>query len=487
MVPKHLLEGTELAQPRRAQPVQPRPHRHRPLRLRRVPARRALPADAPTTTTGTRASPYLDEIVFQFLPDAATEGRALETGDIHLTAFSAIPLLDLAARRRPRRRLRHHRGLRGPHLRDHARLQPPQRDPRRTRTCARPSAWRSTRRSSSTRSSMGYGATAATGPVPETDPTFYTPDVTTYAFDPAAAEALLDAAGYPRGDDGTRFALRLRPAPVLRGDARHGRLRRSRRSRRSASTSSSSPRTPRATSTPSTPTTTSTWPSTRRPTATTRPSRRPSCTRAACPSRRPLLQPVGLRRPGDEPAHRRRRHRDRPGRPGSSSITSSSSWRRSSCPSRRSWSSPSRRPPTTGSRTWPTTRAGPRRRGPTRGSPLSDLTAAAGSRGPARPTAHPDGERADGRHGLARRPPAASTPSRSSSSSRRASSCSSRSRPATPSTRTSPSTGSGDAALAEQLRQALGPGPVPAGALPRLHGVGAARSTWAGRWRPTPR
>ena len=62
---------------------------------------------------------------------------------------------------------------------------------------------------------LGYGARPATGPVPSTDTTFYTPDVTTYAYDPAAAEALLDEAGYPRGDDGTRFALRLNAAPFF--------------------------------------------------------------------------------------------------------------------------------------------------------------------------------------------------------------------------------------------------------------------------------
>ena len=59
---------------------------------------------------------------------------------------------------------------------------------------------------------MGY-ATAATGPIPSSATDFYTSDVETFAPDVAAAEALLDEAGYPRGEDGTRFSLRLRPAP----------------------------------------------------------------------------------------------------------------------------------------------------------------------------------------------------------------------------------------------------------------------------------
>lgn len=35
------------------------------------------------------------------------------------------------------------------------------------------------------------------------------PDITPYPYDPAEAERLLDAAGWPRGDDGTRFPIRF--------------------------------------------------------------------------------------------------------------------------------------------------------------------------------------------------------------------------------------------------------------------------------------
>lgn len=44
-------------------------------------------------------------------------------------------------------------------------------------------------------------------------PFFTTEGVPTYPFDPAKAEALLDEAGYPRGDDGMRFDLMLDPSP----------------------------------------------------------------------------------------------------------------------------------------------------------------------------------------------------------------------------------------------------------------------------------
>ena len=55
----------------------------------------------------------------------------------------------------------------------------------------------------------------STGPVPHYDKTFYTDDVPHYEFDPAKANALLDEAGYKKGADGMRFKLRLLPAPFF--------------------------------------------------------------------------------------------------------------------------------------------------------------------------------------------------------------------------------------------------------------------------------
>lgn len=46
-------------------------------------------------------------------------------------------------------------------------------------------------------------------PVPRVLQAYYDDSTFRYPFDPAAANAALDAAGYPRGADGTRFALRL--------------------------------------------------------------------------------------------------------------------------------------------------------------------------------------------------------------------------------------------------------------------------------------
>jgi peptide/nickel transport system substrate-binding protein len=157
--------------------------------------------------------PYLDEIVFQVLPDRAAAGNALESEEIHLAAFSAVPLADLDRiskvpgikvyangyealtyqlvveinhRRKELADIRVRRAIAHAIDRDFV-----------VKTIF-----------------LGY-ATAATGPIPAYDKVFYEPDVRMYPFDPAAANQLLDEAGYPRGEGGTRFSLKLLPAPFF--------------------------------------------------------------------------------------------------------------------------------------------------------------------------------------------------------------------------------------------------------------------------------
>lgn len=55
-----------------------------------------------------------------------------------------------------------------------------------------------------------YGlAEPLTGPIPQTLAHFYSKDVPSYPFDPAKADELLDAAGFPKDGSGNRFKLRL--------------------------------------------------------------------------------------------------------------------------------------------------------------------------------------------------------------------------------------------------------------------------------------
>lgn len=157
--------------------------------------------------------PEVDEIVYRILPDRAAAANSLEAGEVQLAAFSAVPLTDLA-------RIAKVPGLqvvtkgyealtyqlvveinhRNPILAD-----------RRVRQAI---AHAIDRDYVLKTIFLGYAA-PATGPVPANDPTFYTPEVTTYPFDVEKAKALLDAAGYPAGADGVRFRLNLLPAPYF--------------------------------------------------------------------------------------------------------------------------------------------------------------------------------------------------------------------------------------------------------------------------------
>ena len=206
VVPKHLLEGQDIETAEyNAAPVGTGPFvfsEYRPGEFYRLTRNENYWDDG---------HPYLDQIVYRVLPDAGAKAAALETGDIQLTAFSAVPLTDLA-------RLDAIDGISvipggyegitynitvDFNLRTEALADP---------TVRKAIAHAIDRDFLVDVVFLGY-ATAATGPVPPTAEDFYEADLPACPFDPDEAERMLDEAGYPRGDDGTRFSLRLRPAP----------------------------------------------------------------------------------------------------------------------------------------------------------------------------------------------------------------------------------------------------------------------------------
>ena len=90
VVPRHLYEGTDImTNEYNMKPVGTGPFvfsEYRPGQLFRLTR---------NENYWDEGKPYLDEYIFQVLPDPASKAAALETEDIHLTAFSAVPLADL--------------------------------------------------------------------------------------------------------------------------------------------------------------------------------------------------------------------------------------------------------------------------------------------------------------------------------------------------------------------------------------------------------
>jgi peptide/nickel transport system substrate-binding protein len=167
-----------------------------------------------------KGRPLLDRIRFRFIPDSGAREAALETGEVQYTPLSPVPLSDAPRIKAEPQLVVETRGqefyasmffmdfnLRRPTFKDvrvrqaiaHA----------IDRTALADIVW--------------YGfAVPATGPVPSYQTQFYTADVPGYPYDPARAERLLDAAGFPRGPDGVRLRFRHASMPYGEDYARSG-------------------------------------------------------------------------------------------------------------------------------------------------------------------------------------------------------------------------------------------------------------------------
>jgi len=206
VVPKHLYDGTDInANPANTQLVGTGPFRfveHRPgqfYRLERNP------------DYWERDRPYLDGIVYQVLPDRAAIATALEADRIQLAAFSAVPLADLERISKVAGIKVIPEGYEGITYQltveiNHRRKEFS--DPRVRRAIAHAID----RQFVVDTIFLGY-AKPSTGPIPQFDTQFYAAEAAMPGFDPRRANALLDEAGYARGSGGTRFQVRLLPAP----------------------------------------------------------------------------------------------------------------------------------------------------------------------------------------------------------------------------------------------------------------------------------
>ncbi|MDG4888784.1 MAG: ABC transporter substrate-binding protein [Mesorhizobium sp.] len=157
--------------------------------------------------------PYLDEIVYQVLPDRTSAAAALEAEEIQLAAFSAVPLADLDRISKVPGLKVITKGYEG--LTYQLVVEINHRRKELADLKVRQAIAHAIDKDFVVKTIfLGYAATA-TGPVPKNDPQFYTADVPIYPFDVAKANELLDEAGYKRADDGKRFALKLLPAPYF--------------------------------------------------------------------------------------------------------------------------------------------------------------------------------------------------------------------------------------------------------------------------------
>jgi peptide/nickel transport system substrate-binding protein len=206
VLPRHLYAGTDIAtNPANARLVGTGPFRfaeHRPgeyYRLERNPAYREA------------GRPYVDGIVYRVMPDRAAIAAALEANQIQLSAFSAVPLSDLARIAAVPGIAVIPGGYEGITYQLTVEINHRRRELADVRV-RRAIAHAIDRRFVVDTIFLGY-AKPSNGPIPAFDTRFHEAGLDMPGFDPARANALLDEAGYPRGAGGVRFRLRLLPAP----------------------------------------------------------------------------------------------------------------------------------------------------------------------------------------------------------------------------------------------------------------------------------
>jgi len=201
MVPKHLYDtGDPLTNPYNNKPVGTGPFKF----VEWVKGDHiTLEKNADYFKTG---QPYVDKLIFKIIPDAAARVAALEKGDVDVLPYYTVPTLSVPELQkspgvkvvidpnRPTFAIVHATfNLRNPIL--------------AKKEVRQAIAYTIDRKLIVDKALGGLGV-PATGPISSAEKDLYNPVVKDrYTVDPAKANALLDAAGYPKKADGSRFSL----------------------------------------------------------------------------------------------------------------------------------------------------------------------------------------------------------------------------------------------------------------------------------------
>jgi len=149
--------------------------------------------------------PYLDRMVIRFIADANARAVALETGEIHFAPDTPVPLGQIDSLKANPNLVVETRGY------DYQpvvyRLEFNLANPYFARPEVRRAAAHAIDRDTISRVVFYGWSQSAPAAISPALKEFYNPDIPRYDFDPKKAEALLDAAGLPRGSDGTRFKV----------------------------------------------------------------------------------------------------------------------------------------------------------------------------------------------------------------------------------------------------------------------------------------
>lgn len=206
-VPKHLFEGTDILKNKyNSAPVGTGPFKF-------VEYERGQHIIATRNDDYWRGKeyPYLDRIIWRFIPDKAAAAAALEAGEMMETGFNGISMSDTE---RLQADGRFDTGTKGfENNVAHSTVEFNLRNPILANLKVRQAIYHALDIDFAIKTIMRGHGKPGRGPIPSVAGANYTDDVPTFAYDVEKAKALLDEAGYPAGSNGIRFKLRHRPAP----------------------------------------------------------------------------------------------------------------------------------------------------------------------------------------------------------------------------------------------------------------------------------
>lgn len=206
-VPKHLFEGTDLLR----NPLNQAPVGTGPFKFQQYERGQYIIGVRNEDYWRGPEFPYVDRIIWRFMPDKSAAAAAIEAEEIHESGFIGISMADMERLGKDPRFEMGSRGFENNVA--HSTIEFNLRNPILANLKVRQAIHHALDLDFAIQNIMRGHAKPGRGPVPSVDTQNYTDDVKTYPYDVEKAKALLDEAGYPAGADGIRFKLRHRPAP----------------------------------------------------------------------------------------------------------------------------------------------------------------------------------------------------------------------------------------------------------------------------------
>lgn len=206
-VPKHLYEGTDILK----NPYNQKPVGTGPFKFVEYVRGQYIIGERNEDYWRGKEYPYLDRVIWRFIPDKAAAAAAIEAGEIHESGFNGISMEDMTRLGKDERFDMGPKGFENNVA--HSTVEFNLRNPILADLRVRQAIHHGLNIDFALTTIMrGYGKLGR-GPIPSTGGVNYTDDVQTYAYDVEKAKALLDDAGYKPDANGIRFKLKHRPAP----------------------------------------------------------------------------------------------------------------------------------------------------------------------------------------------------------------------------------------------------------------------------------